>query len=152
MELRGLLKLGIATMKYLFYALFVCAILISCAYMTNVVIAILNEEGSLYGGISIILFILSCIVIFISVFLGIKAKIYSSILFFSFLMITSYNDLVANAIFHSDNEGRELFINMAFFILGYILPAVGIVVGVRLLILPQHGKAVRTSGQKGDSR
>lgn len=128
-------------MKYLFHALFACAILISCAYVTNLVIAIFNGEGSLYSGIPIIIFILSCFVIFISVFLGIKAKIYSSILFFSCLIITSYNDVVVNAIFHSDNEGQELFINMAFFMLGYILPAAGIVVGARLLMLSQRGKA-----------
>jgi hypothetical protein len=109
--------------------------------MTNLVIAIFKGEGSLYSGIDIIIFILSCVVILISVFLGIRAKIYASILFFSFLIITSYNDVVANAIFHSENEGRELFINMAFFMLGYILPAVGIVVGARLLMLSQRGKA-----------
>jgi hypothetical protein len=70
-----------------------------------------------------------------------QTKLLSSIVFFVCLIIVSYNDLVVNAIFHSNNEGRELFINMAFFIAGYILPVVGIVVGARLLMQSQHGKA-----------
>ncbi len=141
-----------ATMKYLFYTLFIYALLVSLAYMANVAIGIFSGQGSLYSSLTIIIFIFSCISICFSIFLGMKIKILSSIVFFICLIVTSYNDLVVNAIFHSDNEGRELFINMAFFLFGYILPAVGIVVGARLLILSQYDKAARTSKRTGASR
>lgn len=152
MEIQGLLKMGNATMKYLFYTLFIYALLVALAYMFNVAIGVFSGQGSLYSSINIIIFMLSCMTICFSVFLRMKVKILSSIVFFICLIVTSYKDLVVNAIFHSDNEGRELFINVAFFLFGYILSAVGIVVGARLLMLSQYGKAVRTSERTGVSR
>lgn len=133
--------MGSATMKYLFYVLFMYALLVSIVYIANVFIGLFRGQSSLYDSMTIMIFISSCLSICLSIFLGMKIKLLSSIVFFICLIVVSYNDLVVNAIFHSDNEGRELFINMAFFILGYILPAVGVAVGARLLMLSRHGKA-----------
>ncbi len=127
--------------KYLFYTFFVYSILFALAYMFNVIVGTLSGQGSLYCSAKIMIFIFSCVAICASLFLRLKIKILCSIVFFISFLSTSYNDIVVNSIFYSDNEGREFFINMAFFLLGYILPVVGILVGVRLLMLSQHSKS-----------
>ncbi len=128
-------------MKYLFYIFFVYSILFALAYMLNVIVGTLSGQGSLYSSAKIMIFIFSCVAMCASLFLRLKMKILCSIVFFISFLSTSYNDIAVNSIFYSDNEGRELVINMAFFLLGYILPVAGIVVGVRLLMLSQHSKS-----------
>ena len=75
----------------------------------------------------------------------IEFKVISVIIFFIAYIFASYYDLTVSAIFHSNNEGRVLFVNIVFFLIGYILPIVGIIVSALFLILSQRGKAASTS-------
>lgn len=152
MAIQWLLKAGGAKIHCLFYALFVYALLVSLAYLATVIIGALSGQGSLYSSVTIVIFIISCIGIIISVFFEIRLKITSSIVFFIFLIDASYRDPLVNAIFRSDNEGWKLLINLAFFLLGYILPALGVVVGARLLMLSQYGKGGHASERTEVSR
>ena len=127
-------------MKFLFYAFYVYALLVSLAYSANVIFGIIIGQASLYSRIGVALFIFSCVLVCLSIFYSMSMKLVCSMAFFICFVVVNYNDYVVNALFHSDNEGVKLFINVTFFILGYIVPAVGVVVSARLLMLLQHSR------------
>ena len=124
--------IGRCSMKCLFDIFYYSALLVALFYLTNVGVGVFSGDTTIYSGVAIIIFIVSCFTICISVFFGAIVKIVSSVAFFSSFIAVSFNDIFVNAIFHSDNEGRHLYANIAFFVIGYILPLVGIVVSARM--------------------
>lgn len=119
--------------KYLFQACFCLAAVVSVAYLVAFSIAISSQQFETYNEWRLHFFLLSCIYLLSSLFIGVKSRVISSSIFYlSFIFVNTHGFTVSELAEYAKSLEPLSIAALTGFI-AFVFPVVGILTSIAML-------------------
>lgn len=115
-------------MNWIYRISYFCSLIVAVLHCSSVVVGLAKGQIALYEDWISMAFLISCGLLISTIFLSLKYRALTLVLFSLFLLIISYRDLLRGVIIQNNGSFSGLFIDIAIIVVVFVIP-IGALIG-----------------------